>query len=309
MRFWFMGSGAFAASCLTHLSRGLSFEKIVTGCPTRAGRGLKECASRVGEAAARLGLPFEQTGPLKENDALMRAVSTEPPDIVFVVDFAQLIRDPLLNAPRYGCFNIHPSLLPRWRGAAPIPRALMNGDTETGVTVFRLVREMDAGPILSQAKVPITITTTSEELFETLAFMGSQIAIEGVQSLIEGSYQFSEQNSEFATYAAKITGTEAQVSWTQNSVQIHNTARALFSSSGAFVSVGGKRLKLWRTFPVESTEGTEPGGILFFMEGDPVVACGTGALRLLEVQSEGKRRVSGAEWACGARLKAGGVLT
>lgn len=306
MRLWFIGSGAFAASCLTHMSRSLLFEKIITGNPTQAGRGLKECVSCVEAAAVRLGFAVERTGPLSQNADILEALALSPPDIVFVVDFAQLIKEPLLNAPRWGCLNIHPSLLPRWRGAAPIQRALMNGDTTTGVTVFRLVEEMDAGPILSQIEIAVSLAATSSELLETLALTGSQMAIDGVKSIIEGSCQFLEQNSESATVAPKINKAEAQVSWFQNSTQIHNTVRALASSAGAFMVVGGKRLKLWSTAPIE-TEG-QPGQLVSFIDGDPVVACAEGALRLLEVQSEGKRKVGGAEWACGNRLKVGEVL-
>ncbi|MDR2137084.1 MAG: hypothetical protein LBO68_02230 [Synergistaceae bacterium] len=359
MRIWFVGGGAFAASCLARLSERFFFEKIVTGHPTKAGRGMKDRVSQVEQIAEELGLTaiLERTGPLSRNEKLTEIVSTDPPDLMFVIDFGQVIREPFLNGPRYGCLNIHPSLLPRWRGAAPVQRALMNGDGKTGVTVFRLVEEMDAGPILAQVEVPITLETTSEELFEVLAAMGSDAAIQSVGSLIEGSIQrssgespersslegspeensieessikkssieesfiekssieesyiegssrFSAQNSEFATYAAKLTKEEAEVFWTQNYLHIHNIVRAFASSSGAFIVAEGKRLKLWRTTPVE--EEGQPGQVLRFLDGDPVIACEGGALRLREVQNEGKRKVGGADWACGGRLEVGGVL-
>jgi methionyl-tRNA formyltransferase len=283
-----------------------AFEKILTGLPTKAGRGLVGRVSRVEEAAQKLGLPVERTGPLSRNGTLAEAFSSDPPDLVFVVDFAQLIREPFLNAPRYGCLNIHPSLLPRWRGAAPVQRALLNGDAATGATVFRLVEELDAGPILRQQEVLIPPSMTSSELFEILALTGSQIAAEGVKSIIEGNCQFSNQNSELATYADKISKAETQVSWDRGHLQIHNAVRAFASSMGAFTFFGGKRLKLWRTVPADA--GGVPGRVLCFIEGDPVVACGDGALRLLEVQAEGKRKVSGADWACGCRLEAGSVM-
>ena len=307
MRIWFVGGGAFAASCLSHMSRNLTFEKILTGMPTKAGRGLKDQLSCVEKTALGLGLPCERVDRLSRDEGILEILAANPPDLVFVVDFAQLIREPLLNAPRWGCLNIHPSLLPRWRGAAPVQRALMNGDKTSGVTVFRLVEEMDAGPILVQREVPLSVATTAEELFETLALAGSQIAFYGVESLISGSYQFLDQNSEFATYAVKISKAETQTSWSQDNLRVHNTVRALNFSTGAFVLVGNKRLKLWKTLPVEG-EGT-PGEILRFSEGNPVVACRRGALLLLEVQSEGKRKVGGAEWACGNRLQTGEVLT
>jgi methionyl-tRNA formyltransferase len=298
------------------MSEHLTFRKIVTGLPTRAGRGLAERVSRVERAAAERALAVERTGPLSQNGALLEALFSDPPDLIFVVDFAQLIREPFLSAPRFGCLNIHPSLLPRWRGAAPVQRALMHGDAVTGVTVFRLAEEMDAGPILAQAKVPVPSEATSAELFNILALTGSRIAVEGVESLIEGSYQFLDQNSDFSTYAPKLSKEEAGISWGWDCPRIHNTVRAFDSSTGAFVFFGGKRLKLWRVFPIEAEDlsagdslgGGPPGKILRFAEGDPVVACGSGALRLMEVQTEGRRRVSGSEWARGERLETGRVM-
>ena len=310
-RLWFMGSGAFGARCLEHLCASLSFERVITGNPTRAGRGLKESVSRVEAAALTLGLPLERTGPLLQNEALLRAVEADPPDAVFVVDFSQRIREPFLNVPRWGCLNIHPSLLPRWRGAAPIQRALMNGDAETGVTLFRLVPEMDAGPVLRQVSVPVGLTDSASGLYEKLSSRGSQIALEGVQCLLNrpnNVFHFcQEQDDSVASYAPKIDKAEGGVSWAWEALRIHNVVRALDASFGAFVAVRGTRLKIWRTLPLGGGERAA-GRVLRFFDGFPVVGCGGGALRLDEVQAEGKKRVGGDEWARGLRLKEGDVL-
>jgi methionyl-tRNA formyltransferase len=307
-RIWFVGTGSFAASCLEHMSGRLAFQKIVTGLPTKAGRGLAERVSPVERAAAARALPVERTGPLSKNVCLLEALSSDPPDLVFVVDFAQWIREPFLSAPRFGCLNIHPSLLPRWRGAAPVQRALMQGDAVAGATVFRLTEEMDAGPILAQTELPVPLAATSAEIFETLALTGSRIAVEGVQSLIKEDCRFLPQNSDFATYAPKLRKEEAEVFWAWDCLRVHNIVRAFDSSIGAFALFGGKRLKLWRAFPAECEGSGSPGEILRFAEGDPVVACGSGALRLMGVQTEGKRKMSGSEWACGGRLETGRVI-
>lgn len=315
-RLWFMGSGAFAARCLTHLSAslppGVSLERVITGNPTRAGRGLRETVSRVEEVALALGLPLERTGPLSENGPLLEAVTASPPDAILVVDFAQLIREPFLDAPRWGCLNIHPSLLPRWRGAAPVQRALMSGDVETGVTVFRLVPEMDAGPILRQVSIPVEPTATASELYEKLSLRGSQIALEGVQYLLNRPnnvfHFFKKQDDGAATYAPKIGKAEGGVSWDWEALRIHNVVRALDASFGAFAAVRGTRLKIWRTLPCGEGEGKDVGCVLRFSDGFPVVGCGGGALRLDEVQAEGKKRVGGDEWARGLRLREGDVL-
>ena len=310
-RLWFMGTGAFAARCLAHLSASLSFERVITGGPTRAGRGLKEAVSRVEESAEALGLPLERTGPLTQNEPLREALSASPPDAILVVDFAQLIREPFLNAPRWGCLNIHPSLLPRWRGAAPIPRALMNGDAETGVTVFRLVPEMDAGPILRQASLPVGPLDSATGLCEKLSAMGCKIAVEGVQYLLNSTHNmhqfFKEQDDRAATYAPKLGKAEGEVSWAWDARRIHNVVRALDASFGAYARVRGTRLKIWRTTP-DGASGEEAGRVLRFSEGRPVVACGSGALRLDELQAEGRKRTGGAEWARGLRLKEGDWL-
>ena len=310
-RLWFMGSGAFGARCLEHLCASLSFERVITGNPTRAGRGLKESVSRVEAAALTLGLPLERTGPLLQNEALLRAVEADPPDAVFVVDFSQRIREPFLNVPRWGCLNIHPSLLPRWRGAAPIQRALMNGDAETGVTLFRLVPEMDAGPVLRQVSVPVGLTDSASGLYEKLSSRGSQIALEGVQCLLNrpnNVFHFcQEQDDSAASYAPKIDKAEGGVSWAWEALRIHNVVRALDASFGAFAAVRGTRLKIWRTLPLGGGE-RDAGRVLRFFDGFPVVGCGGGALRLDEVQAEGKKRVGGDEWARGLRLKEGDVL-
>ena len=309
MKIWFIGGGSFAASCLIAMSACLQFEKIITGEPTKAGRGLNERVSAVEQAALDLRYEnFERTGPLRLNENLKNAMLANPPDLAFVVDFGQIIGEPFLNGPKYGCLNIHPSLLPRWRGAAPVQRAILNGDDVTGVTVFRLVRELDAGPVLAQVKMPLPIQADAPEMFQKLASEGSQIAVQSVKSIIEGSCQFSEQNSEFATYAAKLSKEEAQISWDHDFLSIHNTVRAFAASSGAFVTVMGKRLKIWRTAPSEtelcavSARGAEIGSMFSLpSDGNPVVVCKNGALQLLEVQAEGKRRVSGAEWFRGIR--------
>ncbi|MCR4819133.1 MAG: methionyl-tRNA formyltransferase [Fretibacterium sp.] len=314
MHFWFVGEGPFAALCLEGLNRLLRpadnccLTRIITGMPTRSGRGMKETPSPVEACAARLGLPAERTGRLSQNEALLASLQASPPDVVFVIDFGQIIREPFLSTPRWGCLNIHPSLLPRWRGAAPIQRALMNGDIQTGVTVFRLVPEMDAGPVLCQAPVPVGPDATASELYRTLSDLGAKIAAGGLKSLSEGTGAFTEQDHANATYAAKLARGEFETAWDWPAPKIHNTVRALDTSGGAFLPLkDGGRLKLWRTAFLDTPEET-PGTVLRLDADGPVVACGAGALRLLEVQAPGKRRMKALDWARGLRLAPGARL-
>ena len=314
MPFWFVGEGPFAALCLEHLDRllrpeeGCRLTRIITGMPTRSGRGMKETPSPVESCAARLGLPVERTGRLSQNEELLASLQASPPDAVFVIDFGQIIREPFLSTPRWGCLNIHPSLLPRWRGAAPIQRALMNGDAQTGVTVFHLVPEMDAGPVLCQAKLPVGPDATASDLYGALSALGSEIAAAGLMALSKGTATFTEQEHANATCAAKLDREEFEVTWDKPAQKIHNVVRALDMSGGAFLPLKeGGRLKLWRTALADTPEGT-PGTILSLDAEGPVVACGTGTLRLLEVQAPGKRRMRASDWVRGLRLAAGDRL-
>lgn len=311
MRLWFIGGGSFAARCLEGLVQRLPIERVVTGAPTRGGRGMVDIPSRVEERAMALGLPLERTGPLGKNEPLLTALAADPPDAVLVVDFAQLIREPFLSVPRWGCLNVHPSLLPRWRGAAPVPRSLMDGDVRTGVTVFRLAPAMDAGPILCQAAVEVGVGETATELYDRLSALGSEIAAEGLSALESAgdgfARLFTPQDDAAASYAAKLERSEFELSWRQPAERVDRAVRALEASGGAFVMVRGKRLKIWRAAPADGGRGG-PGTVLALQDGALIVACAAGALRLEEVQAEGKRRVPAADWARGLRLAPGDVL-
>ncbi|MBQ7263316.1 MAG: methionyl-tRNA formyltransferase [Synergistaceae bacterium] len=305
MRLWAIVSGPFGALCLDHLAALAPLERVIVGMPSRAGRGMKEVPSPAEERALALGLPFVRTGPLGQDEALLRAVEGDPPDAIVVTDFGQVVREPFLSAPRWGCLNIHPSLLPRWRGAAPVQRALMAGDDETGVTVFRLVPEMDAGPILRQASVRIDPDVRATDLYRELSALGAELLVEGLEALRDGTASFREQDASLASHAPKLAREEHEVSWSWSAKRAHDAVRALDASGGAFVLFEGERLKLWRTTVVPDIL-EEPGTILRLDEEGPVVACGEGALRLVEVQAPGKRRTAGADWARGARLAIGG---
>lgn len=309
LNFWFIGEGPFAALCLKRLHAllrpvdGFGLTKVYTSPPGRGGRGMKEIPSPVQECAAEIGLPIRHTGALSQNEEMLSLLRDDPPDAIFVVDFGQVVREPFLSAPRWGCLNIHPSLLPRWRGAAPIQRALMNGDPEAGVTVFRLVPEMDAGPILRQAALPIGPDATASTLYGELSSLGADLAFDGLRALAEGTSSFKEQDASRATHAPKLSREEFEVSWAWPAERVHNAVRGLDASGGAFVPFRGERLKLWRTLPVDGTG--EPGRTLRLERDGPVIACGTGAVRLEEVQAPGKRRTGGGDWARGARLNVG----
>lgn len=297
---WFIGTGIFASLCLEGLvKRGLTFSRIITGNPTRSGRNNKENPSAVEIKANGLGLTVTRTGKLSQNDELITALEAENPSIIFVVDFGQIIREPFLSRM---CLNIHPSLLPEYRGAAPIQRALLDGHNHTGVTVFRLAAKMDAGEILAQSEIDIAPSENASDLYLRLSEIGCRIASESLKNELA----FSPQNDSFATYAPKIEKPEFELSFTDSAFRFVNTVRALDMSGGAYAVIHGRRVKIWRACVRNDTAG-EIGHVVN-AEGNPIIMCADFGVELQEVQSEGKKKMSGREWSAGLRLKAGDVL-
>lgn len=305
-RFWFAGSGSFGARCLSILSESLIFERVVTAPPRPAGRNLSQRETAVEIAAVQAGLDVTRTADFNRDPILLDLFGKRPPESIVVIDFAQKISEPFLSLSPVGCLNIHPSLLPSYRGAAPIQRSIMNGDPATGVTVFRLVPEMDAGPVLALKAFPTGDDETFGEVAEKLAAEGSRLLLEGLELLRQGRISFKEQVHENASFAPRISKSETELSWENPSRKVHDLVRAMNPVPGSFVFVHGKRLKIWKTGLLPDTG--EPGVITGFRDGNPVVACLAGAVEVIEVQLEGKKRTGGAEWIRGSSLKKGDTL-
>lgn len=307
MKAWFFGSGNFAALCFREIAPHLRFERVVTLPPSAAGRGKALRPTPLEEQARLLGFePLHSSKP-SADPILLHELETNPPDLALVVDFSRLIKDPLLNGPRFGCFNIHPSLLPSYRGAAPIQRALIDGQTRTGVTLFRLVEKMDAGPILAQASAQIGPEQTAGDLTENLAHEGSQIFLKSLECICGGYAEYIAQDDKDSTIAPKLDKSEERLDWNETCERVHNRVRALNPAPGAYCVHAGKRLKIWRTRPVAGAFRVA-ARIELFEGGYPVVACASGGLLLLEVQPEGRKPTLGDEWARGSRVKEGDLL-
>lgn len=290
---WFTGTGNFAALCLENfINGGLTFTKIITGLPTRSGRNGKENPSPVELKAKELGLDVTRTGKLNDNQELLSELEKNTPEIIFVIDFGQIIKEPFLSAPEYGCINIHPSLLPEYRGAAPIQRALLDGKKYTGVSVFRLVKAMDAGGILAQEKFEIPEGFNASDLYKKLSEIGSKIASEALEKIPE--YHLIPQDDARATYAEKLNKNEFELSFSMTAEKFCNTVRALDMSGGAFIFVNNKRVKIWRARVVREGENKNK-------KNNAVFPCSDFCVELLEVQSEGKKRTTGQEWARGIK--------
>ena len=304
---WFIGTGNFAAQCLEELIKnGLTFSKIITGLPTRSGRNGKENPSAVELKANSLGLEVSRTKKLNNNLDILAAFESKTPELVFVIDFGQLILEPFLSAPEYGCLNIHPSLLPEYRGAAPIQRALLNGEKYTGVTVFKLAKAMDAGGILTQKKFEIPKDFNASDLHDELSKTGAKIAAEALKKIPE--FNLTPQDDEKATYAEKLNKSEFALSFSMTAEKFCNTVRALDMSGGAYIYIKNKRLKIWRVKLHDEIKNIKTPGTVVNLDDNPIFSCLDFCVEFVEVQSEAKKRTTGCEWARGARLILGQEL-
>lgn len=295
MRLAFMGTPDFAVSALDALhGAGHEIAAVYTQPPRPANRG-RLTPSPVHLRAGALGLPVRTPERLKaeEEKAAFAALGL---DAAVVAAYGLLLPQAVLEAPRLGCLNIHASLLPRWRGAAPIQRAIMAGDAETGVTIMQMERGLDTGPMLAVESLPITRQTTGE-LTGELAGLGARMMV-GVLAKLPG-LAATVQPGEGILYAHKIDKAEARIDWAQPAIAIDRLVRAMQPSPGAWFESGGARVKL---IAAEPSEGSGAPGCFL---GEDQVATGDGALRLLTVQPEGKARMPAADWLRGRRLSAG----
>jgi methionyl-tRNA formyltransferase len=309
LRVVFMGTPDFSVPTLRAVAdAGHEVAAIYTQPPRAAGRrGLELTPSPSHREAERLGVEVRTPASLKQ-EAEQRAFAALDADVAIVVAYGLLLPRAVLDAPRLGCVNGHASLLPRWRGAAPIQRAIMAGDEETGMMVMKMEEGLDTGPVGLAGKVAIGPDMTAGELHDTLAEIGATLMVEALERLEAGTLVFTNQSKEGVTYAKKIDKAETRIEWARPAAEIHNHIRGLSPMPGAWCEavIGGRveRLKLLRATRVEG-EGS-PGEIL---DGRLSVACGTGAVRLVELQRAGARPASAPEFLRGARIEEGMILS
>lgn len=286
MRVVFAGTPPFAARALEALVRARHEVVLVLTQPDRpAGRGLKLVASAVSDAATGLGLRLEKPRTLKD-PASAAVVREAAADVMVVAAYGLLLPQAVLDMPVHGCLNIHGSLLPRWRGAAPVQRAILAGDPTTGVCIMRMEAGLDTGPVLLRREIPIGPRTTAGALMEELAAIGAEAIVEALDRL--PTLVPEPQDAARATYAAKVGKAEARIDWSRSNVEVDRQVRAFNPAPGAETSLGGVALKIWAAEPVDGSGA--PGAWLD--RGELVVACGSGALRLLEVQRPGAKRMA-----------------
>jgi methionyl-tRNA formyltransferase len=307
--FWFIGTGDFAALLLPMLAKNFSFSKIITRAPSKAKRGLKEEITPVERAAIEIGFQPLRTTLFASDASIKNVFLKNKPDGIFVIDFGEKITKPFLTATKFGLVNIHPSLLPKYRGAAPIQRALENGESRVGVTLFQLVEEMDAGPIISQISEEISLEENYPEIMNKTAILGNQLASEWLIKIkTADKFLTYPQDQEAVTFAPKISKSESQQSFNIAANLLHNRVRAFYPNPGVWVPFCEKRLKLIATYPLKSETSSKVGEIIGFNDGTPIVKCNEGALMLKQVQPEGKRILDGKDWANGSRLRLGDII-
>jgi len=308
MRVIFMGTPDFALAPLAEIfGRGHDVVGVYTRAPKPAGRrGLELTPSPVHAAAERYGLSVFTPKNFRETEAIEQFAALDA-DVAVVVAYGLILPRPVLEAPQFGCLNLHASLLPRWRGAAPIQRAIMAGDAETGVEVMRMEEGLDTGPIAMVEKLAIGPDMTAGEAHDRLSILGADLIGRALAALERGGLQFRPQDEEGVRYAKKIDKAEARVDFARPAQEVHNLVRGLSPFPGAFFEADfGKGLERVKILRGALAEGAgQPGQIL---DATPLVACGEGALRLIEVQRAGRGPVSGEEFFRGARLAVGDSL-
>lgn len=302
MRLIFAGTPEFAATALVALHKaGHTIPLVLTQPDRRAGRGMKFTASAVKQTAEHLGLSVAQPDNLK-TAAVQDSLRAADAEVMIVAAYGLILPQAVLTMPLRGCLNIHASLLPRWRGAAPIQRAMLAGDSETGITIMQMDAGLDTGAMLLQKSLAIAPTDSAGNLHDKLASLGAACVVEALSRL--DTLTPEAQDNAQATYAAKLSKAEAALDWSRPADELARCVRAYNPVPGAHTVWAGKNIKLWQA-AVEAVHTGAPGEVLAADEHGIVVACGTQALRLLELQSAGGKRLSAAAFLAGHTLDRG----
>ncbi len=313
----FFGTPDFAERCLEHVhafAEQSNHKLIGVVCqpdkPSERGQQMHAPAVKV--LAEKLGFPVWQ--PPKITLEFIEWFETQKIDLAIVVAYGKILPERLLKASRLGFVNVHGSLLPRWRGAAPIQRAIEAGDAETGVCIMNLVPEMDAGEVYMTAKTPIEANETSGELFERLSKLGAETLIKALPGILNGTLPKIPQPDSGITHARKVTKEEASIDWTQSAEQIHNKCRAMQPWPGSYTNYQGKKLRLFKSSPLSTewkgvgSEVSERAGQILELGDTLVVATGNGALAFQEAQLEGRRRMDIQSLLNGFQMQVGELL-
>jgi methionyl-tRNA formyltransferase len=304
LRLIFMGTPDFAVPTLIEVvGRGHEVVAVYTRAPKPAGRGMDLQETPVAREARRFGIPVLTPKSLRTEEATAQ-FRAHKADAAVVVAYGLILPVPILEGVPLGCFNVHASLLPRWRGAAPINRAVMAGDAESGVCVMKMAEGLDTGPVALREAIPIQPDMTSGELHDQLAALGARTMPIALGALERGTLQLTPQPDAGVTYAAKIDKGETRIDWGKPWKDVHDHCRGLSPFPGAWFELAGQRIKVLR-----STRGEGSGAPGTVLDDWLTIACGEGAVRLTEVQRAGKQPMKAEEFLRGAKIAAGTRLS
>ncbi|HEU0188824.1 MAG TPA: methionyl-tRNA formyltransferase [Gallionella sp.] len=307
MKIIFAGTPQFAASALAALLKEHEVVAVLTQPDRPAGRGMQLAASPVKQLALQHGLPVLQPATLKTEEA-QRAIAALDSDVMVVAAYGLILPKAVLKLPRYGCLNIHASLLPRWRGAAPIPRAILAGDRETGITIMQMDEGLDTGDMLLRRACPIAQNDTAQTLHDKLAGIGAGCALEALRLLQQNCLAPMRQDDAAATYAAKLIKSEAQIDWQWDARQIERAVRAFNPFPVCHAGLNGVPIKIWQAALQEGVQG-EAGQVLAVDKHGITVACGQGALRLEVLQRPGGKAQPATQFMQAVPVKPGDIFS
>ena len=304
----FMGTPAFSAPILRMLvEEGYDVISVVTQPDRPVGRKKVLTPTPVKEEALRLGLPVYQPEKLKNPEEL-QVVLDLAPDLIITAAFGQILPSAVLEAPKLGAINVHASLLPAYRGGAPIHQAIIDGQTETGVTIMYMVDRLDAGDIISQTVVPIGNNDDTGVMFDKLSAAGKDLLKATLPSIIDGTNERPAQDEEKVTYARNISREQERIDWTKSAQAIYNQVRGLHPWPVAFTAYKEQNMKIWQAETAESAKTGKPGEVLE-LSGDAIlVQTGDGALAIKELQPAGKKRMSAADYLKGPKIQVGDLF-
>ncbi|MEW9667566.1 methionyl-tRNA formyltransferase [Ammoniphilus sp. 3BR4] len=297
----FMGTPDFAVPCLENLIRsGYNVMEVITQPDRPKGRKKELTPPPVKEAALKRNLPVFQPEKLRDPEAVQHLLSLKP-DLIVTAAYGQILPKEIIDLPQWGCINVHASLLPKYRGGAPIHKAIVDGETESGVTIMYMVEKLDAGDILTQVRVPIEMEDTVGTLHDKLSAAGSDLLLDTIPRLVEGSIVPRKQEEELVTYAWNIRREDEKIDWNNPARAIYNQIRGLNPWPVAYALLEEQVFKIWWAEIIEEDKtSAAPPGTIIKSDGEGIdVACGKGILRLKEVQPSGKRKMSASEYVRG----------
>jgi methionyl-tRNA formyltransferase len=297
LRIVFAGTPEFSVPCLEACrSSGAQVVAVYTQPDRPAGRGRKLTPSPVKEAALAAGIPVEQPETLKTIEAREQLAAYQP-DLMVVVAYGLILTRKVLATPRLGCWNVHASLLPRWRGAAPIQRAILAGDAESGVDLMQMEAGLDTGPVLLERRTPISRDDTGGSLHDRLSLLGADVLIEGLSRTLAGETLHAQQQSEAGVmYAHKLEKAEARLDFSRPALALEHQVRAFDPWPVAEGEIAGENLRIWAAKAVEQNHSSAPGSVIATHRDSIDIACGDGALRVTALQRAGGKRITAADY-------------